>query len=73
MTFINEERMRDIEQAGVVVNQQTRRFIGIVQGFSGEGLNGVRAEEKFSAFGQLSRTIMNVFVVLFRGLVGSGN
>ena len=56
-TFINEERMRDIDQAGVIVNQQTWRFIATVQGFSGEGLNGVRAEEKLTAFEQLSRTI----------------
>ena len=42
--------MRDIEQAGVIVNQQTWRFIGIGQGFRGEGFNGVRAEEKLTAF-----------------------
>ena len=29
-TFINEERMRDIDQAGVIVNQQTWRFIGTI-------------------------------------------
>jgi hypothetical protein len=44
-TFINEERMRDIDQAGVIVNQQTWRFIGTVQGFRGEDLNGDRDEE----------------------------
>ena len=32
LKFINEERMRDIEQAGVIFNQQIRRFIGIGQG-----------------------------------------
>ena len=49
--------MRDIDQAGVIVNQQTWRFIATVQGFSGEGLNGVRAEEKLTAFEQLPRAI----------------
>jgi hypothetical protein len=49
--------MRDIDQAVATVNQQTWRFIEIVQGFSGEGLNGVRAEEKLTAFEQLSRAI----------------
>ena len=61
--------MRDIEQAGAIVNQQTWRFIGIGQGFRGEGLNGVRAEEKLTAFEQLWRTIMCVFVGLFEGLL----
>ncbi len=50
LTFINEERMRDIERAGVIVNQQTRRFVGTGQGFTGEGFYGVRAEEKLTAF-----------------------
>ena len=49
--------MRDIEQAGVIVNHQIWRFIGTVQGFSGEGFNVVRAEEKLTACEQLSRTI----------------
>ena len=42
--------MRDIEQAGVIVNQSTWRFIGKGQRFIGEGYNGVRAEEKHTAF-----------------------
>ena len=73
MAFINEERMRDIEQAGVIVNQQKRRLIGIGQGFRGEGFNGVRAEEKLTAFVQLRRTIMCVFVGLIWGLVCSSD
>ena len=42
--------MRHIEQAGVIVNQQIWRLIGIGQGFSGEGFKVIRAEEKLTAF-----------------------
>ena len=49
--------MREIEQAGIIVIQQTWRFIGTGQGFSSEGFDGVRAEEKLTAFEQLPRAI----------------
>ena len=50
LTSINEERMRDIEQAGVIVNQSTWRFIGTGQRFIDEGYNVVGAKEQLTAF-----------------------
>ena len=59
LQFINSRRMRAREKAeadDVIVNQQRWRFIGGGQSFSGEGFNGVCAEEKLTAF-ELWRTI----------------